>query len=836
MAEIDTLEVKIKANAQSAAGALTSLANALDKVQKSLSGVDKDGVKVTQQISKSINDLNNALNGFNISGATKLNAFADSLNKYAEALERINKVRNNPLAKVIKDVGTDLSFPTKEDMADQPGGTSAIDQATESLRHFNEEVDKAKTNLKDTNQHLEKTNTMFDKLWNSLKRIAFYRMIRTVLKDVGDAFETGLKNAYEFSKQTEGFTRLADTLDRIKSINSQLVNQIGAMWGEIQQLLLPAVEWIVENLRRFTEWLTEFFAALNGEHTYLYAKYVQLQWDEATDSLKEYKRQLLSLDELNVLTEKNGKTDKDKDKESPYELKHVNDDLFDFATRLKNLTITIGDLLFDWSPVEGMTVDQMEALLLPGLGALAGGLIGGVPGAIVGTIAGVAIKLMLDKFLPSEGDKNKYNEVSFADLILPGLWAMTGAIVGLTIDKGTGKGAIIGFAIGAEIGFILNHILPTDGIKDLYNDETKFGDLLVPGLLALTGTLVGWTAGGVKGAVVGLTIGSTLGLILNEFLPSTAGREEYGKQDLFDMLSPALAALAGGVIGWELGKVDGGVFGGVKGALVGMSIGATLGLIINRLGDFEDQTGENKDSVMKKVRGVLNKIISVTSLGILGWKIGKMAFGITGGVLGLTTAVALSLIMNELGMDDGSSDDENTIANKLVKTLAKVVVGASLGAALGFFFTGSAAGALIGMNIGVSLTLLITNIDFENLDETVKNAFPGMFYDKQEIKTYIGQYQTKAGGGVVPRGTLFLAGEQGPEYIGSMGGTSAVANTDQMEAAIYKAAYAGMSQALRENGGNGVSGYEPATGDDVFLFLRKKASDYNKRTGNSAFA
>ena len=100
------------------------------------------------------------------------------------------------------------------------------------------------------------------------------------------------------------------------------------------------------------------------------------------------------------------------------------------------------------------------------------------------------------------------------------------------------------------------------------------------------------------------------------------------------------------------------------------------------------------------------------------------------------------------------------------------------------------------------------------------------------VTSYILQ---KANGGIVDNGSLFWAGESGAEFVGNIGNTSAVANTQQMTDAIYKAAYMGMSKALKENGGNGMGGYEPATMDDLFIAMRKKASNYNKMTGNPAF-
>ena len=51
--------------------------------------------------------------------------------------------------------------------------------------------------------------------------------------------------------------------------------------------------------------------------------------------------------------------------------------------------------------------------------------------------------------------------------------------------------------------------------------------------------------------------------------------------------------------------------------------------------------------------------------------------------------------------------------------------------------------------------------------------------------------------------------------------------------AIFKAVYQGLTQALKENGG--LNGLEAASMDDIFFAVKKKASDYTKRTGANAF-
>ena len=64
-----------------------------------------------------------------------------------------------------------------------------------------------------------------------------------------------------------------------------------------------------------------------------------------------------------------------------------------------------------------------------------------------------------------------------------------------------------------------------------------------------------------------------------------------------------------------------------------------------------------------------------------------------------------------------------------------------------------------------------------------------------------------AQGGFPKLGELFMAGENGPEMVGKMGGRNAVANNDQIvegvASGVFDAVYAAMSRIMSENGGNG---------------------------------
>ena len=83
-----------------------------------------------------------------------------------------------------------------------------------------------------------------------------------------------------------------------------------------------------------------------------------------------------------------------------------------------------------------------------------------------------------------------------------------------------------------------------------------------------------------------------------------------------------------------------------------------------------------------------------------------------------------------------------------------------------------------------------------------------------------------AEGGMPDVGDLFFAGEAGPEWVGSLGNQTAVANQDQMTSVLKYAAYEGFTQALRENPQNNKT--------DVYIGNDKVYSGYGNYQRNQA--
>lgn len=92
-----------------------------------------------------------------------------------------------------------------------------------------------------------------------------------------------------------------------------------------------------------------------------------------------------------------------------------------------------------------------------------------------------------------------------------------------------------------------------------------------------------------------------------------------------------------------------------------------------------------------------------------------------------------------------------------------------------------------------------------------------------------------AGGGFVGSGQMFIAREDGPEMVGSIGGRTAVANNDQIVDAVSIGVYNAVVDAMSRSGGNKQPTIVQINGREVFRAVQDESTAYIKRTGQPAF-
>ena len=156
----------------------------------------------------------------------------------------------------------------------------------------------------------EKATKPMNNFLSSLKRIAFYRIIRGIIKSITQAFTEGLEKAYLFSAAASDVMdrRFAAAMDSMKSSANAMKVQLGSAFIALLTALKPIIETLINLVIKAADAISQFFAAFTG-NTYVKASKVAAQFADTMGrggaAAKEWKNQLLGFDEINRLNEPN---------------------------------------------------------------------------------------------------------------------------------------------------------------------------------------------------------------------------------------------------------------------------------------------------------------------------------------------------------------------------------------------------------------------------------------------------------------------------------------------------------------------------------------------------
>ena len=184
---------------------------------------------------------------------------------------------------------------------------AALEKARAAADKAGKATKEAAKGVKELSKEANKSKGPLDNFIGSLKRIAFYRFIRTIIKAITQAFQEGLQNAYAFSQgiTTEGH-RFAAALDSMSTSGLTMKNQLGSAFIGLLAAIAPIVNQIISLVTKLADVLSQIFAVFTGS-TYLKAVDVPKKWGDAAGgaakAAKEWKNQLLGFDEINRLEE-----------------------------------------------------------------------------------------------------------------------------------------------------------------------------------------------------------------------------------------------------------------------------------------------------------------------------------------------------------------------------------------------------------------------------------------------------------------------------------------------------------------------------------------------------
>lgn len=234
---------------------------------------------------------------------------ADEINKVSTAVMKLGIALNgvpSKMRKLVEVMNAVKGSPTiniSESNTTQVADTiNNVQQAASKAGKATQEASKG---VKELSKSASKAKSPLSNFVASLKRIAFYRFLRTIIKEIAQAFQEGLQNAYAFSAgiTTEGH-RFAAAMDSMKTAGSTMKNQLGSAFISLLAAITPVVIQIINLVTRLANALAQLFAAFTGG-TYLKAVDVPQKWADAAGgaaaAAKEWKNQLLGFDEINRL-------------------------------------------------------------------------------------------------------------------------------------------------------------------------------------------------------------------------------------------------------------------------------------------------------------------------------------------------------------------------------------------------------------------------------------------------------------------------------------------------------------------------------------------------------
>lgn len=355
---IDALNIQISADASSANSALKQFTGTLNELATA-------GKPVATVLTRIANAFKSIASG-NITEANR--KVAETVTKYKElgtaaqtaakkvkeaddafkfkgtqaeidsAAKKIKAAGLEDAAKFIKDIGKDVGQSNldsvRQDLegiadalyeAGNPEAAAQIRAAAKSPKELDnvvkdfkadakEAAKEAKNFGKETEKMAEssqKASGWLGKLLKSLGRIAFYRAIRTAIKNISSSIREGLTNLYAYSQEVG--TAFAPAVDNLRQHVLLLKNAFATALRPVLEALIPIIIQFVDWLSKMADYAAQIFSVLFGktDEQGRYTKAVLGDLQQSNKEAKELQRTLLGFDEINRLNGDNGRGSSD---------------------------------------------------------------------------------------------------------------------------------------------------------------------------------------------------------------------------------------------------------------------------------------------------------------------------------------------------------------------------------------------------------------------------------------------------------------------------------------------------------------------------------------------
>lgn len=623
----------------------------------------------------------------------------------------------------------------------------------------------------------------------------------------------------EGAKDIGAIGDFAKTLESPANAMRVLNQQITQFKRAIGSVMLPAIIQILPYIQAFVSLLTDLISRLAVLVGFEMPTWDNSAWDSAydsatgsvedtTDAVKKLKKETLGIDELNIISPDSGAAAEGLsgwatdltipdlwDKTAISEIQTKADEIKEAIKSILPYAIAVGAALLAWKI--GPSVMSGLKTLYETLGYIFGRIMMVSPEAaklasslkFAGVIA--VLTTMVTRFIDLYKNSESFRKgIERIGDIASGAFTVVKDILGgvWTIIKDIGLGIYnllpepVKEAIGSGISWIADKVKLLDlDWKDLAITIAGIALLFVPGGKFLGVALLAFEAltVGIRG--FGLVSDETWEKVKNgasHFWEQLKTEAKYAWELFVSEFTEAINV----VFNWETWKEIG------QYAIDGLIAGLTN--VGNKIKEF----GKNILDSVKDVLGIASPSKEFKEIGeysVAGMQKGfDGLYTITdmfGEQLGIMKSYAVSM-SDEINVmiDTGLSNYLNALLEAQNNTRNTT-------AAMTMMFENMSIRSVSAINSIISrLNAIPRNITTTHTIITVEKSGSS----SSSTKAY-------ASGGFPDHGQMFIAREAGPELVGTIGGRTAVANNDQIEAGIEQAAYRGFSRAIAEQQGNG---------------------------------
>ena len=754
MATVETLEIEIKKSASGASSGIEGLVSALTQLKQSVSGGAglKAAVNQIKSLGTAINNVTGANDGLSTTLQT-LHGIADiDFSNLKEAAQNVNAVAG--AANAPRNTGTPANAPAA---AVQMGAADEVEvgQVTEQVM---EAGDAARTSVSDFKAFSEALNkgvigaakaaifplsaigSQIKGLIKSLGRIAVYRAVRFAIKGISTACKEGVNNLVQYSaalNSTDAATANA-TMSEYASTLLQVKNSVGAAVMPALAALLPVINTIASAFITAANAVNQFFQALRGQSTFTKAKKNTVDYAKslksASGAAKELQKTLLGFDEINRLNDANkggGGGAAGADYSDMFEEAQISEKAQKFAEVLTRIQEFVTSAYGILTSALGMFVIG-AILTFSGANILLGlGLM--AAGAYL-----FAKEIAANWDEMTEKVKDTIEKIMIAVgagvLVVGVILAFSGANIPLGIGLMLTGAAVLGAAAKLDWERMKKQLQGTLG---------KILAAVSAGLLVL-------------GCVLTFS-GANLPLGIGLMMAGLAGVVAVNWDYIKDQLQGVFGKIA--VIGSTLLLAVGLVL-----VFTGVGIPLGIALIIAGIAGYGAVTAANWDSVNAWLTKAWEKIKRSAE------SVGKIAIGSVLVFSGVGTTVGLPMLADGYS-SIGKEFDWNTIPDKIKGVFDDIK--AWWAVSIVPWISDAKASIASIFDFGSSTKL-----------PAASNVV------KPKFSHTVGRF---ASGGFVTSGDLFMAREAGPEFVGSIGGRTAVANNDQIVEAVSDGVYRAMA-------------------------------------------